>query len=103
MLFAGDQADVEMNAQGQIRGFCIVTFSEDIQSIQFIENKICEYEFISYNVDGKGSALVQQDLQNVLNNSDPKGKIIILKKEGVLEIEKHQILITLNSKIFYLN
>lgn len=103
VLFAGDHGDIEMNASGQERGFCIVTFSDVVENIEFIENKPCEYEFIRYNVDGKGSPLVQQNLESILNNSHPKGKVILLKIEGILENGKASVSIILSYKIFYLN
>lgn len=81
-LFGADLRDIENSARGQKRGFFIVTFSDKVDNIDFIEVSSCEYSLLEYNAEGKTSLTVQKDLTNLIKESEIKGKVVILKVKG---------------------
>lgn len=83
-LFAGYPRDLEDSARGEKRGFYIIEFDEKIKDIKFVELNLSEFEYLEYNVTGKNAHKVQEELSQMVENIDAKGKIVILKIKGEL-------------------
>jgi DNA repair exonuclease SbcCD nuclease subunit len=87
-LFAGYHSDLEENAKGQKRGFVLVDFSDTVKKIEFVEIKNTEYEILEINAENRDAKSVNIELMQKTKNTDPKGKIIIIKLEGQLATGK---------------
>jgi DNA repair exonuclease SbcCD nuclease subunit len=87
-LFAGYHSDLEENAKGQKRGFVLVDFSDTVKKIEFVEIKNTEYEILEINAENRDAKSVNTELMQKTKNTDPKGKIIIIKLEGQLATGK---------------
>lgn len=81
-LFGGDLRDIEKSARGQKRGFYIVTFSDKVHKAEFVEVSPCKYLLLEYDADGKSSSKVQTDLNQMVDDADVEGKLVILKVRG---------------------
>lgn len=87
-LFGGDYRDIEKSAKGQKRGFYVVSFSDKVENIEFVEVPVCKYEVIEYDVDGKAASKVQSSLSEIVKSIDTAGKLILLKVRGELSSGK---------------
>lgn len=87
-LFGGDYKDFEKSAKGQKRGFFIVSFSDKVQHVEFIETPLCDYEIIEYDADGKSATKVQTDLKEDVKKINSQGKLVIIKVKGELSSGK---------------
>ncbi|MGB9980584.1 metallophosphoesterase family protein [Methanobacterium sp.] len=88
--FAGYPRDLEMSAKGEKRGFFIVEFDENIQNVNFCEDKsfyeldMAKYDFLSFKADDKNSNHLYDEILEKIKYHDVNGKIIILKVKGEL-------------------
>ena len=101
--FAGYPRDLEMSAKGEKRGFFIVEFDKQIQSINFCEDKnfhvldLVKYKFLSFKADNKNSNQLYDEILEEIKQHDVNEKIVILKVKGELsggktsEINFHEI------------
>jgi DNA repair exonuclease SbcCD nuclease subunit len=87
-LFGGDYRDLEKSARGQKRGFYIVSFSDKVERVDFVEVPACEYKILEYNADGKASSKAQAALQEMVTELDPAGKLVLIKVRGELSSGK---------------
>ncbi|MGF7119590.1 metallophosphoesterase family protein [Methanobacterium oryzae] len=106
--FAGYPRDLEMSAKGETRGFYIIEFDEEVQSINFCEEKnfheldLVKYKFLSFKADHKNSHQLYDEILEGIKQIDVKDKIVILKVKGELsggktsEINFHEIKRILN-------
>lgn len=106
--FAGYPRDLEMSAKGEKRGFYIIEFDEEVQSINFCEEKnfheldLVEYKFLSFKADHKNSHQLYDEILEGIKQIEVKDKIVILKVKGELsggktsEINFHEIRRILN-------
>ena len=83
-LFAGYPRDLEQSALGEKRGFYIISFDEEVRSIDFIELDICEYSYFEYDATGKNSKKAQIELMEKVSEIPAKDKVVLLKIKGEL-------------------
>jgi hypothetical protein len=81
-LFAGYPRDFEETAKGEKRGFYIVEFDSRLTNIKFVELKLAEFEYQEYDGTGKSAHRIHEELLQLTDGIDPKGKIVILKVKG---------------------
>ena len=85
-LFSGYPRDLERTAKGETRGFYIVSFNEQIKSLQFVElfgpKKL---KYIEIDLTGKNSTIANSDIEAQLKQINVNNKIVLLKIKGVLE------------------
>jgi len=82
--FASDQRDLELSAKGEKRGFYIVSFSEKVEHVDFIEVSVCEQTYIEYDASNKNSIEARNEIMKKLEDEDVEGKIVLLKIKGEL-------------------
>ncbi len=83
-LFAGYPRDFELSAKGEKRGFYIVNFDGKVENMEFVEINVCDYAYIHYDVSGKNSIQVQNELLEKLEKVDVENKLVLLKISGEL-------------------
>lgn len=83
-LFAGYPRDLEQSALGEKRGFYIVSFSDNVEKVEFKEIKLCDYIFFEYDASNKNFSRVQRELIQKIEELDVKDKIVLLKVKGEL-------------------
>jgi exonuclease SbcD len=85
-IFCGYPRDLENTAKGETRGFYIVSFNENVESLEFVELFDPEkLRYIEIDVTGKNSTKADSDIEAELRKVDASGKIVLLKIKGVLE------------------
>lgn len=87
-LYGADFRDLESLARGEERGFYVVDFEKKVQKIEFVKLNTAKVEEIYYSAEGKSSAKVQKELEELIDSFDARGKIILLKVVGQLETGK---------------
>jgi DNA repair exonuclease SbcCD nuclease subunit len=85
-LFGSSFADLEIVAKGGKRGYVIVEFDKDVKNIEFIENKITPIEYQQISGENKTSQEVSNILEELIEEIDPKNKIILIKVTGTLSL-----------------
>jgi len=83
-LFSGHPIDFIDNAKGQQRGFVLVEFEKEIQSVEFIHIPNIEYVLIEINAQNKKIETVDTELKAKIKDSDVKEKLVIIHVEGEL-------------------
>ncbi len=83
-LFTGYGRDFEQTAKGEKRGFYIVSFSDKVEKIEFVEMKPFEGIYFEYDASYKNALQVQKELKEKLSELDVKDKIVALKIKGEL-------------------
>lgn len=83
-LFIGYGRDLEQIAKGEKRGFYIVSFSDKVEKIEFLEMKSLEGIYFEYNASYKNALQVQKELKEKLSKLDVKDKMAALKIKGEL-------------------
>ncbi|MEM3538464.1 MAG: DNA repair exonuclease [Nitrososphaerales archaeon] len=83
-LFIGYGRDFEQTAKGEKRGFYIVSFSDKVEKIEFVEMKSFEGIYFEYDASYKNALQVQKELKEELSKLDVKDKIVALKIRGEL-------------------
>ncbi|MHA2394805.1 MAG: metallophosphoesterase family protein, partial [Promethearchaeota archaeon] len=83
-LFGSNFADLEIVAKGGKRGYTIVEFDKAVKSIEFIENDIAPIEYHQISGENKSSEEVSNKLYKLVEEIDPKNKIILIKIVGTL-------------------
>jgi len=83
-IFAGYPRDFEQSAKGEKRGFYIVSFDDDVKSMNFVEIPICEYYYHEYDASNKNSTQVEEELIQEAQRMPVKDKIVLLKVKGEL-------------------
>ena len=84
-LFTGHGfKDIADTAQGEGRGFYVVSFDDKVRDVEFV--KVKSFDGIYRKLDVKGKTSIQADstIQRELTNLDVNGKVVILKIEGEL-------------------
>ena len=85
-IFSGYPRDLENTAKGEVRGFYIISFNEQIKSLEFIPlfgpEKLF---FIEIDVSGKNSTKANSDIESQLNQVKVYDRIVLLKIKGELE------------------
>ena len=56
--------------------------SERIENIEFVPISVCRYDLSEYDADGKNSVKVQSELMEIVNGTEPEGKLLLLKVAG---------------------
>jgi exonuclease SbcD len=85
-IFSGYPRDLEHTAKGETRGFYIVSFNENVESLEFIELFGPEkLQYIEIDVTGKNSTKADSDIETEIKQVDASGKIVLLKIKGILE------------------
>ena len=85
-IFSGYPRDLEHTAKGETRGFYIVSFKDNVESLEFIELFGPEkLKYIEFDVTGKNSTKADSDIEAKLKQVDVSDKIVLLKIKGVLE------------------
>lgn len=85
-LFGSSFPDLENVAKGMKRGYIIVEFEDKVQKISFIETTKPEIEFHHVKGDNKTSRELSGILRALVDEVDPKDKIMLLKVEGTLSL-----------------
>jgi len=85
-LFGSDFTDLENVANGMKRGYIIVDFEDKVKKVSFIETTLPKVEFYHVNGDNKTSRELSGILRELVNEIEPKDKIILLKVEGTLSL-----------------
>ena len=83
-LFSGHPIDFIDNAKGQQRGFVLVEFEKEIQSVEFIHIPNIEYVLIEINAQNKKIETVDTELKAKIKDSNVKEKLVIIHVEGEL-------------------
>ena len=102
--FAGHPSDLENNALGVERGFFVVEFQKDVESIDFIPTKNAQCDIIQIDAKDKSSESVNKLLHQNVDKLSPEGKIVIVKIFGEMtngktsDIETPQIVDTLERR-----
>ena len=85
-IFSGYPRDLERTAKGETRGFYIVSFKEQIESLEFVELFGPEkLKYIEIDLTGKNSTKANSDIETQLKQIDVNNKIVLLKIKGKLE------------------
>ncbi|MFC1488131.1 exonuclease SbcCD subunit D [Thermoproteota archaeon] len=85
-IFSGYPRDLERTAKGEIRGFYIVSFKEQIEALEFIELFGPEkLKYIEIDVSGKNSTKANSEIEDQLKQINVRDKVVLLKIRGVLE------------------
>ncbi len=82
--FAGYYTDLEDNAKGQKRGFVLVRFEKEVESVEFVEIENATYEIIKVDANNKKAESVNLELAEKTRDIDPAEKVIIIKVKGEL-------------------
>ena len=80
--FAGYHLDLEHNARGTKRGFCVVEFEDDIKSIEFVPIENTLYKLIHINAEAKSAESVNLELCRTIDGFDPAGRVVIINISG---------------------
>ncbi|MBU5678857.1 MAG: DNA repair exonuclease [Candidatus Aenigmatarchaeota archaeon] len=100
-LFGYTYQDLEATANGEKRGFFIITVDENKKiKHDFIEIKEAEIKFLEYDATGKTPSQVVEEIKYFLN--DVKNKVILLKIFGKLSIGKPSDIDFSDIKEYYL-
>lgn len=83
-VFAGYSKDLEISANGEKRGLYIVTFSEDVEELKFVEVKVCEYYYLEYDASGKNASHVELALMERAASAEVEKRLVLLKIRGEL-------------------
>ena len=86
--FAGYHADLEDNANGQKRGFVLVMFGKEVESVEFVEIENTAYEIIKVDANNRKAESINQELVEKTRGIDPAEKIVIIKVKGELATGK---------------
>jgi DNA repair exonuclease SbcCD nuclease subunit len=111
-LVGSKQTDLESTAQGKNRGFFIVSCSEKVDDVKFVEVKVKDVIFREFDVAGKTSNQVGNILNKFTNEVDVADKIVVVKVVGTLSsgkssdinfIELKQILLAKGAYVIEIN
>ncbi len=80
--FAGYHSDLEHNARGTERGFFIVEFEDDVESIEFVPLENTRYELVQINAENKSAEAVNLMLHQRIAEISPADKVVIVKIAG---------------------
>ena len=80
--FAGYHSDLENNALGAKRGFFIVEFDDDVESIEFVPLENTRYEIIQINAENRSAESVNLMLRQRVSEISPADKVVIVKIAG---------------------
>ena len=84
-LFGATFGDLEETAQGEKRGFYIITFdSGGIRDIRFNEVNVADIVYRTVDAEGKTAKQVEERLGAVANEVDSANKIVLIKVSGKL-------------------
>ena len=83
-LFASTFTDLETTARGEKRGFFIVDFEDKITNVEFVEIKVGEVFYEEIDATKKTVYQLTDVLHKIVDESDVKGKIALLKVAGEL-------------------
>ncbi|MGZ4848163.1 MAG: DNA repair exonuclease [Halobacteriota archaeon] len=80
----GRGRDLELTAQGEIRGFYIVSFDSNVTDVEFVETKLIDTVYSEYDLSGLNSSQAHKNLSEKLSDLDVGGKMVVLKIKGEL-------------------
>jgi hypothetical protein len=85
-LFLGNARgrDLESAANGEERGFYIVSFDEDVSDIEFVETHLIDGIYREFNVSGLNASKARTELTEELSKLDVRDKMVVLKIKGEL-------------------
>lgn len=83
-LFAGYSRDLEDNAKGEKRGFYIISFTDKVEEVRFVEVTVCNYEYNEYDVSDRNALQAKKDLLDKLGKMKVENKIVVIKIKGQL-------------------
>ena len=83
-LFTGHGRDIEATAKGEKRGFYLVSFDDEVRSVEFVPIHGFDGVWFEYDADGKNSAMAGSELQGELDEVPVQDKIVVLKVKGEL-------------------
>lgn len=87
-LFGSSYTDLEITGKGEKRGFFVVSFSEKVEEIKFVEVKTKKVLFLESTAEGKTAKQVNENLHKLVNDVDVNDKLVLLKVAGKLAVGK---------------
>jgi hypothetical protein len=82
-LFAGgDYQDLEKSARGMQRGFYVVTFARQLESVEFVPVKVCDWRILDCDATSKTSAQVREEVLEISRNSDVSRRVVLFRVSG---------------------
>lgn len=85
-LFGSSFTDLENVAEGMKRGYIVVDFEDKVQKISFIETTQPQIMYHKVNGDNKTSRELARILRELVDEVEPKEKIMLLKVDGTLSM-----------------
>ena len=82
--FAGYHSDLEDNAKGMKRGYVLVDFDSNVNSVELIPIKNTQYEIIEIDAHNKKPESVNAELNEKTREIDVSNKVVIIKVHGEL-------------------
>lgn len=84
-LFATDYSELLQLAQGQERGFYLVSFDRDrVTGVEFVPVSVCDTREIHYSAEGKSSGRASEELTELASAADVRGQVVLLTVDGML-------------------
>jgi len=88
-LFGATFTDLEETAQGEKRGFYVVTFdSGGVRDVRFNEVNVADIVYRTIDAEGKTAKQVEDNLGAVVQELDSENKIVLIKVSGKLSSGK---------------
>jgi exonuclease SbcD len=85
-LFGSTYTDLEVTGKGEKRGFFIVSFTDKVEEVRFVEVKTKEVLFLESVAEGKTAKQVYDNLTKLVNANEISDKIVLLKIAGKLAV-----------------
>ena len=82
--FAGFHSDLEENAKGMKRGYVLVDFDSEVNSVEFVPVNNTEYQIIEVDAHNRKPESVNSELSEKTRDIDVSNKVVIIKVEGEL-------------------
>lgn len=87
-LFGWNFTDLERMATGKDRGFYIVEFDKEVTNLKYIKINVCDIIYKIIDADDKTAKEVEESLNEVTEELDAEGKIVLLKIKGTVSSGK---------------
>ena len=85
-LFGSSFSDLENVAKGMKRGYILVEFEDKVKKVSFIETTYPKIEFHHIHGDNRTSRELSGTLRKLVDEVEPKDKIMLLKVDGILTL-----------------
>jgi DNA repair protein SbcD/Mre11 len=88
-LFGATFTDLENTAEGEKRGFYIITFDmKNVRETRFVEVRVADIIYENINADQKTAKQVDEKLSTLVSKINPLDKIVLIKVKGKLSSGK---------------